>query len=215
MKKDHRIQLDNPYGDKGTIRYVGAIEGAKNPVYVGVEWDKSRPKGHDGTVKGRTYFSCPKGYGSYVHPKRVLLGKSMVEAMAIRYGGVQDPDEERIEAFEARKLAVGNSNEGGEASTSADQVRHPVDFKLVGEEKIRNRLKQYSLLEHAGLEGMRISCSGDLNLLSSLKRLKSLSLENNLLKHWHQVLPHHKICLHAHICVVLSNGVHAGTAMVV
>ncbi|GAB5356398.1 hypothetical protein AAMO2058_000286600 [Amorphochlora amoebiformis] len=180
-----RAQLDSPEGEKGTIRYVGPVVGGKLPVYVGIHFDLKRPRGHDGSVKGNRYFQCPNGYGAYVHPKRVLVGIPLTAALDIRYGGVADPDEKRIQAYYKRQKAKNESEDVTETVATGEKVG--VDFKLVGEAEISQRLKQYSKLKQIGLESMRISISGDTNLLKELSHVKSLSLDNNLLSDWKQV----------------------------
>jgi hypothetical protein len=59
MKVGSRV-TDGISGEKGTVRYFGAIEGAKNKEYVGVEWDAKKPRGHDGIVKG----FAPRSYST-------------------------------------------------------------------------------------------------------------------------------------------------------
>eukprot|EP00466_Bigelowiella_natans_P005373 jgi/Bigna1/75689/fgenesh1_pg.36_\ len=233
LKAGVRIQLDSPDGEKGTIRYVGPIRGAKNPFYVGVEWDLKRERGHDGTVKGNRYFTCPPGFGSCIHPKRALVGMTLFEAVEIQYGGKCDPDEARIAAFrrrnEAKREAMsasaspptttqqslgGRKSEGEGSAEAARKKDDPpmssegnsssVHFKLVGEEKIRSRLKQYRSLDHVsdfktkiieklmgeggvGVDSMRISRAGPSQELKELVGIKSLSLENNLLRSWKEI----------------------------
>mmetsp|Transcript_17187 Transcript_17187/g.42154 ORF Transcript_17187/g.42154 Transcript_17187/m.42154 type:complete len:559 (-) Transcript_17187:209-1885(-) len=194
-----RVQLDTPEGGKGTVKYVGPIEGAKNPVYVGIHFDEQRVRGHDGLIKGRRYFECPAGYGGCVHPKRVLLGKRLMDGIRIRYGGVRDPDEARIEIFRARTEAkekdsapqASSAISRSESGNSSNSGNPNVNFELVGEAKLMDKLKQFHTLENVSLEGLRISVAGDTNEIKGLSSLTSLNLENNLFNDWMEV---------SHIC---------------
>jgi len=57
---------------RGCVRYIGETE-FKEGLWVGVQYDEPYGK-HDGTVKGKRYFTCPQGYGSFVKPKNVETG---------------------------------------------------------------------------------------------------------------------------------------------
>lgn len=63
-----------PGARRGTVRFVGEIaEIPAGGYWVGVEFDE--PLGHnDGTVKGRTIFTCGPGYGAFVRGKNVTVG---------------------------------------------------------------------------------------------------------------------------------------------
>lgn len=43
--------------DRGTIRYIGAIEGYDGN-WVGIDWDNPQRGKHDGFVKGKRYFQA-------------------------------------------------------------------------------------------------------------------------------------------------------------
>ena len=42
-------------GDRGTLRYVGEVEGYSG-MWYGVEWDNETRGKHDGQINGRRYF---------------------------------------------------------------------------------------------------------------------------------------------------------------
>lgn len=54
-------------------RYVGRCAGLPKGFWVGVEYDEPVGK-NDGSVKGKSYFSCSQGYGSFVRPDLVKAG---------------------------------------------------------------------------------------------------------------------------------------------
>ena len=54
-------------------RYVGKCAGLPAGYWVGVQFDE--PVGrNNGTVKGKRYFVCPLGYGSFLRPDKVQAG---------------------------------------------------------------------------------------------------------------------------------------------
>ncbi|CAL8462895.1 g2429 [Coccomyxa elongata] len=63
----------NPGGKRGCIRYVGKCEGLPPGYWVGVQLDEPVGK-NDGNVKGRRYFECALGYGSFLRPNKVNPG---------------------------------------------------------------------------------------------------------------------------------------------
>jgi len=57
---------------RGQVEFIGETE-FKEGLWVGVKYDEPYGK-HDGTVKGKRYFTCPQGYGSFVKAKNVECG---------------------------------------------------------------------------------------------------------------------------------------------
>lgn len=89
-------------GRRGTVGYVGYVSELPShkdlvPVWVGVQWDEpvpastSGPVGaalsipasqagkSDGCVKGKRYFDCPEGFGSFVRPDRIEIGQQFAK----------------------------------------------------------------------------------------------------------------------------------------
>ena len=59
-------------GRRGEIKFVGSMEGKPGEM-VGVQLDE--PTGiHNGTILGKTYFSCPPKCGILVRPSQVEVG---------------------------------------------------------------------------------------------------------------------------------------------
>ncbi|CAH0363984.1 unnamed protein product [Pelagomonas calceolata] len=93
-----RIRDDNDF--RGTIRYVGPVATSTkdpNATWYGVEWDDATRGKHDGAVEKDSqeirYFTCPAGAGSFVKPKKVDRGSSLVEALRQKYVGLDAPVE--------------------------------------------------------------------------------------------------------------------------
>ncbi|KAJ7377274.1 hypothetical protein OS493_030085 [Desmophyllum pertusum] len=73
-------------GFRGEIKYVGVVPPTSGEWY-GIEWDEPDRGKHDGTNEGIKYFECrhPKS-GSFVRPKKVDFGISVIEALKQQYG---------------------------------------------------------------------------------------------------------------------------------
>ena len=63
----------NPGGKRGEVKYVGKVEGLPKGRWIGVQFDEPVGK-NDGTAKGKKYFECPDGYGSFQRPNNVVTG---------------------------------------------------------------------------------------------------------------------------------------------
>lgn len=44
-------------GSKGIVKYIGLVEGYKDP-WIGIDWDDPTRGKHDGTVNGVNYFQA-------------------------------------------------------------------------------------------------------------------------------------------------------------
>jgi hypothetical protein len=104
---------------------------------VGVEWDlKGRGK-NNGSVGSVQLFSCDEGMGSFVHPARLLLGMTFLEAIRHKY--VSQPNSGEPSALPA---------------TSPGAVA--IDF--IGKEKSAARISKLELLTEVWL-GRSCYCS--------------------------------------------------------
>jgi len=52
-------------GKEGIVRYIGPVDGMKREDIVGLELKVWTERGHDGSYKGKEYFSCPQGRGYF------------------------------------------------------------------------------------------------------------------------------------------------------
>jgi len=57
-------------GKVGWVRYIGKVEFTSGEV-IGLELDSWTDNGHDGTVKGKQYFSCPQGRGYFTKRSKI------------------------------------------------------------------------------------------------------------------------------------------------
>lgn len=58
---------------RGEIKYVGRVSGLAEGWWVGVAFDEPLGKG-DGSAKGKHYYECTPGHGSFVRPDKVTAG---------------------------------------------------------------------------------------------------------------------------------------------
>lgn len=69
-----RCRVGGDGGRRGTVRYVGLIPEIPNgDIWVGFEADEPTGK-NDGSVGGKSYFSCNQKHGSFIRPDRVEMG---------------------------------------------------------------------------------------------------------------------------------------------
>jgi protein phosphatase len=62
----------------GTVRYLGPTD-VKEGIWVGIELDRALGK-NDGTVGGRSYFSCKPGHGLFIQPQFVAVYRADMAA---------------------------------------------------------------------------------------------------------------------------------------
>lgn len=55
----------------GVIRYIGPVDFADG-TWLGIELRSPKGK-NDGTIQGKSYFTCRPGYGLLVRPNRVTV----------------------------------------------------------------------------------------------------------------------------------------------
>lgn len=68
-----RVQLEEGGMEKrGTVRFVGKTE-FKPGYWVGIEYDEPVGK-HEGTVQGKSYFTCPSKCGVFLRPDKFETG---------------------------------------------------------------------------------------------------------------------------------------------
>jgi dynactin complex subunit len=89
-KEGDRIELE---GSRGTVRYLGPLEGASG-TWLGVEWDEAHRGKHHGDYLGKRYFECRSTTsGSFIRPScKIKQGKDFVTAVRERYHSVMEID---------------------------------------------------------------------------------------------------------------------------
>ncbi|KAH6764626.1 tubulin folding cofactor B [Perilla frutescens var. hirtella] len=72
IKVGDRCQVE-PGEKRGTVKFVGQAETLAPGFWVGIQYDEPLGK-HDGMVKGKRYFECPRLCGGMVRPDKVKVG---------------------------------------------------------------------------------------------------------------------------------------------
>lgn len=159
-----RIELNDHYG---TIRYIGRVEN-KPSIWLGIDWDDPNRGKHDGTVEGRRYFSAKhKTSGSLIRPEKANLGKSIVEAISLRYGK-------------------------SEVVVASDVLLDATFNKMVGFDDVRERQSDFDNLEIVNVRLQHVSSTGMVDQLKNLcPNVTELDVSKNLLSNWSQVF---RIC---------------------
>lgn len=133
-------------GHRATVRFVGSVAGASpEDGWVGVEWDAEGRGKHDGEAKGKRYFTCPPGQGSFVRPENVLVEPvSFQEAFVRKYAS---------EEAASAELNMSFREAGGKKAA--------VVVEFVGNDKQVERMKRTDELEEVTLLGLCIGSAGD------------------------------------------------------
>ncbi|VDK49087.1 unnamed protein product [Anisakis simplex] len=146
--------------DRGTVRYVGEVDGY-NGEWIGVEWDDPKRGKHNGTVKGRKYFEARENTsGSFVRAVNVDRGRSITDEMQCRY------------------------TEDSEMDTHQIGVK---TIEMVAMEKTRRKQKNLWKLGCVVLDRMHVA-KPPADGCAPFKLCTELNLYNNLLAYWSDLL---------------------------
>ncbi|XP_045806398.1 tubulin-folding cofactor E [Trifolium pratense] len=152
----------------GTVKYVGNVEGYSD-TWVGIDWDYGGGK-HDGSINNVRYFHAKsEKSGSFVRPKNLCKGISLLQALEKRYRSNSTKDEEE----EMYVLSTSNKK---------------VSIELLGTSEINDKLSRFEELTNASLAYMGVSSPGiPCELSSTVPNIKELDLSGNLLSEWKDV----------------------------
>lgn len=152
----------------GSVKYVGTIEGYSGE-WVGVDWDNGDWK-NDGSVNGVRYFQAKSDKSaSFVRPKNLSTGITLLEALVLRYRGESTKEEED------EMYVFSSSNKR-------------VSVHLLGKDKIQNKFSHFEELTSASLAYLGVSSAGPPCEISSVvPNLKELDLTGNLFSKWKDV----------------------------
>ncbi|XP_059659317.1 tubulin-folding cofactor E [Cornus florida] len=153
----------------GTVKYVGVVEGYSGE-WVGVDWDNEDEGKHDGSINEVRYFQAKSAKSaSFVRPKNLSTGISLLQALEIRYRTTSTKEEED----EMYVLSATNKR---------------VSVQLLGKDKIQDKLSRFEELTGASLSYLGVSTPGSQCQISTIvPNLKELDLTGNLLSEWEDV----------------------------
>ncbi|CAG9538370.1 unnamed protein product [Cercopithifilaria johnstoni] len=147
-------------GDRGTISYIGTIEGYDGE-WIGIDWDNPERGKHDGSVKGRRYFQANSAKsGSFIRSNAINEGKNVLEEMTNKYINYKQYD----------TVKFGSKN---------------VD--LVNMAKIYGRQSNLWELRVVALDNMKVSKAPPTSC-TPFMYCTELNLYNNLLSRWCNLL---------------------------
>ncbi|CAI5999653.1 unnamed protein product [Closterium sp. NIES-65] len=141
-----RVALKEPekglrYAPRGTVRYVGPVDGHKGE-WVGVEWDDPSRGKHDGVVTGKRYFHCemvPAGTpaGSFVRPQKLTGGVTLRDALLDRYNtsGEDYKAEPIYRALGRRRAMVIEFVSAPANKSGADRAGEGIDTAVLGNDR--------------------------------------------------------------------------------
>ncbi|XP_061087693.1 tubulin-specific chaperone E isoform X1 [Conger conger] len=150
-------------GERGTVRYVGAVPPTAG-LWLGVEWDNPERGKHDGCHEGTRYFTCrhPTS-GSFVRTKKVSFGVDVLTAMRQRY----ESEPEQVT---------------GEELTISSKTVERVGFEAISEKQRLENCREVSLA------GCGVCSPGlDDEILQTSPNIVILNLAQSLLCSWEDV----------------------------
>ncbi|KAL0273899.1 UNVERIFIED_CONTAM: hypothetical protein PYX00_006466 [Menopon gallinae] len=159
-------------GERGTIMYIGEVLNTEG-VWLGIDWDNPARGKHDGTQMGIRYFTASHPTsGSFVRPKKVSTGITLLEAIENRYGEITD----------------------GTAGLDLDKINEVQRemkakfFEVVGAEKLNKQQSNFRNLQTVVLHGTTVSCAGPPSeILDRCPNIRELHLGNTLLSSWRTI----------------------------
>ena len=167
-------------GFRGTVKYRGPVSSTKNRgadnEWLGIEWDREERGKHDGSVVTedgslQRYFDCKMGFGSFVKPSKVSVGRSFIDALTERYVKQDAP------------LVAPDSVIPNAFVSTSKGVQKPIEF--VGETKIR-KWQQIDGINKIMMRDDSVSSAGD-DVSKIASHFVEVDLQDNLLWQWKEL----------------------------
>ncbi|KAI5736266.1 hypothetical protein M8J76_001573 [Diaphorina citri] len=171
MEDDIGLRVCDSEGHRGTIRYVGSVEGTQG-VWYGIDWDSETRGKHDGSHNGVKYFwTHSTTSGSFMRRDKLNFGSSFMEALHRKY--VETDNE----------LTVRENVEEVKASINAPFL------ELVGFDQVHEEQKSFKNLKIVSLMDSRVSNAGKTHdeIEQAVPFIEDLDLSRNLLASWFAV----------------------------
>uniref|UniRef100_A0A2C9LD34 Tubulin-specific chaperone E n=1 Tax=Biomphalaria glabrata TaxID=6526 RepID=A0A2C9LD34_BIOGL len=164
-----RVECDS---HRACIRFIGEVPPTKG-LWLGVEWDDPTRGKHNGSHEGVVYFhtSHPTS-GSFVRPKKVKGGVTIVHALQERYGLKKD----EYAGIQKEELFV------------LDQNFKKTNVEMVGAKKVNLQQSQFNKLKKVSVYDMKVYAGGPEGELGHLcPSITDLDLTANLISSWERV----------------------------
>jgi hypothetical protein len=198
-------------GNRATIKYAGPllhpVTGQlalkKDDLWFGIEWDNTSRGKHNGTVSGTTYFTAGADGNpcSLVLEKKCDMGVDILEGIVRRYFKDEEAKEilthkENIVEVLSAKAKELESLDTKDIKTEFDEdafiYTHGIKTKqihMMGFDKHWKRINMLDKTLELGINESLVSDFGPIgNLKPLIRMVTNLSLENNLLCNWEQVV---------------------------
>ncbi|CEO98471.1 unnamed protein product (mitochondrion) [Plasmodiophora brassicae] len=157
-----RVRHTNDADAKGTVRYIGPVEGRQGQ-WIGVEWDDRARGRHDGCVDGRRYFTCGRSAATFVRPSRLSPGITFVDALR-------------------RKYASGPAAKGAPAPEPGSGL----EVEFVGEADVLAKQSQLHQLACVSVRASNVARVDD-DIGQQCPSLIEVDLEDTLLDDWEHI----------------------------
>ncbi|KAH8117073.1 RNI-like protein [Phellopilus nigrolimitatus] len=166
-KLGRRINLR---GQRGTIKYIGEVQGTCG-TWLGVEWDDASRGKHDGEKDGKHYFTCKvPGSGSFIRPSpSITYGQSFLRALISKYVELPRPSGRK------ETVILGSSN-------------GIIEVEAVGLDKVRDKLAKLEYLRGISLDTEDVAYPdppGEIR--KTCRNVRSLDISASLLPSWDMV----------------------------
>ncbi len=170
---------------RGTVKYLGTVEGTKGS-WIGVDWDDKRRGKHDGSHDGKKYFSTHSPVsGSFVREAKISGGVSFEIAVEDRYGSSADADPDLIEDvrrdINAPFLELVGFDKVNKAQSNFSQLK-TISVRDKGVCKGGDSLGSYSVTVLDIAENLFDSWDVVSKMCKQLKKLKNLNVSENFLR---------------------------------
>jgi tubulin-specific chaperone E len=151
-KVGERLSYD---GALCTVRFVGEVAGTSGS-WIGVEWDDGTRGKHDGSHKGKRYFSCKKGT-LYPRTRLLLCLTDLTTGMSTSPTAASFVRPTRASEAPRSFIAAVKDKYTSDISAASAQIRFSTKVaEEVGFEKIRRRQADLAELKFAILDSTRI-----------------------------------------------------------
>lgn len=180
LREGDRVREAAEGGGRGTVRYVGPVDGHRGE-YVGVEWDNRARGKHNGVLGGRQYFKLRTVRGGGQGTGEGEVGASFLRAKRLQRGETVGAALRRKYCGDAAEVAAAIAHSNAAAGSGAP-------LEVCGVEGLVLDSSGLAKLEAAYVPGSLATSAGTQGDLSAtVGPLRVLDLSGTLLFEWAEV----------------------------
>lgn len=177
--------IDFAENARGTVKYIGAVDGTKGQ-WIGIDWDDPKRGKHDGSHAGKNYFtSSSPTSGSFVREAKISVGVTFEAALEDRYGGSADADPEVIENIRrdinAPFLQLVGFEKVNQAQSNFCQLK-TISVRDKGVYAAGTELETYAVNVLDIAENLFDSWEKVAQMCQQLQKLRNLNVSDNFMK---------------------------------